>query len=83
MLKQLLLKNPEYVQGTTVGYCDVFARGQGIEFEYEVNGQKFRNCNTFHPVSKDSIIVPGGKYQVRYSVKFPGLGRMNFRLKAE
>jgi hypothetical protein len=65
-----------------VGYCEVFARGQGIEFEYEVNGQKFRNCNTFHPVSKDSIIVPGGKYQVRYSAKFPGAGRMNFRLKS-
>ena len=76
-----LLKKPEYIQGTTVGYCTVFARGQGIEFEYEVNGQKFRTCNTFHPVSKDSIIVPGGKYQVRYSNKFPGKGRMNFRLK--
>ena len=76
-----LLKKPEYIQGTTVGYCTVFARGQGIEFEYEVNGQKFRTCNTFHPVSKDSIIVPGGKYQVRYANKFPGKGRMNFMLK--
>ena len=73
-----LLKNPEYVQGTTVGFCNVFARGQGIEFEYEVAGQKFSNCNTFHPVSKDSIIVPGGKYMVRYSKKIPGAGRMNF-----
>ncbi len=78
-----LLKGPEYVQGTTIGYCNVFARGQGIEFEYEVNGQKFRNCNTFHPVSKESIIITGGKYMVRYSLKFPGSGRMNFRLKAE
>ncbi len=76
-----LLKHPEYVQGTTLGYCDVFARGRGIEFEYEVNGQKYRNCNTFHPVSKDSIVVPEGKYQVRYSLKFPGSGRMNFRMK--
>lgn len=73
-----LLRNPEYVQGTTVGYCNVFARGQGIEFEYEVAGQKFSNCNTFHPVSKDSIVVPGGKYMVRYSGKNPGAGRMNF-----
>lgn len=78
-----LLKNPEYVQGITVGYCDVFARGQGIEFEYEVNGRKFRCCNTFHPVSKDSVVVPGGKYMIRYSVKFPDLGRMNFRKKME
>jgi hypothetical protein len=78
-----LLKNPEYVRGNTVGYCDVFARGRGIEFEYEMNGQKFRNCNTFHPVSKDSIIISGGKYMVRYSLKFPGSGRMNFRQRAE
>ncbi len=78
-----LLSKPEYVQGTTIGYCNVFARGQGIEFEYELNGQKFRNCNTFHPISKGSIVVPGGMYQVRYSAKFPGSGRMNFRKKAE
>ncbi|MBI5857720.1 MAG: hypothetical protein HZB42_08715 [Sphingobacteriales bacterium] len=82
-VESALLKNPEYVQGTTIGYCNVFARGQGIEFEYEVNGQKFRNCNTYHPVSKDSIIVPGGKYEVRYSQKFSGKGRMNFRKKTE
>lgn len=78
-----LLRNPEYVQGTTIGYCNAFARGQGIEFEYEVNGEKFRNCNIFHPISKDSIVVPGGIYMVRYSSKFPDLGRMNFRIKAE
>lgn len=78
-----LLKNPQYTVGTTVGNCEVFARGRGIEFEYEVDGQKYRNCNTYHPVSKDSILVPGGKYQVRYSKKFPGSGRMNFRLKNE
>lgn len=77
-----LLKNPTYVQGTTVGYCEVFARGRGVEFEYEADGRKYRNCNTFHPVSKDSIVVPGGKYQVRYSKQFPGSGRMNFRLKS-
>lgn len=80
-IEAALLKSPQYVQGTTVGHCDVFARGKGIEFEYEVDGRKYRNCNTYHPVSKDSILVPGGKYQVRYSIKFPGSGRMNFRLK--
>ena len=32
-----LLKNPKYVHGTTIGYCSVFARGEGIEFEYELN----------------------------------------------
>ena len=74
-----LLKKPEYVTGTTVGYCEVFAKGRGIEFEYEIDGRKYRNCNTYHPVSKDSILVPGGKYQVRYSKQFAGKGRMNFR----
>ncbi len=78
-----LLKNPEYLQGKTVRYCNVFAVGQGIEFEYEVNGQTYRNCNTFHPVPKDSITVPGGIYMVRCTQKFPGEGRMDFSRKAE
>ena len=78
-----LLKNPKYVQGTTIGYCSVFARGEGIEFEYELNGKKFRNCNTFHPIPKDSIVVPVGKYMVRYSEKFSDAGRMNFKMKAK
>ncbi|MCC7233508.1 MAG: hypothetical protein IT242_11235 [Bacteroidia bacterium] len=77
-----LLKYPEYVTGTTTGTCSVFARGQGIEFEYEINGQTYRNCNTYYPVSKDSIVVPGGKYQVRYTNKFPDKGRMDFRIHA-
>lgn len=81
-IESALLNKPEYVSGTTIGFCNVYAKGQGIEFEYEVNGRKFHNCNTFHPVSKDSIVVPGGKYQVRYSRKFPGSGRMDFSLKA-
>lgn len=74
-----LLRVPLYIPGTTTGYCSVFAEGQGIEFEYEINGRKFRGCNTFHPISKDSIKVPGGKYQVRYAEKFPEKGRMNFQ----
>ena len=78
-----LLKNPEYVTGITIGYCSEFARGEGIGFEYEVNGQKFRNCNTYHPISKDSIVVPGGKYMVRYSEKFSDAGRMNFKMPSD
>ena len=77
-IEATLLKSPQYVYGTTIGFCDVFAKGRGIEFEYEVNGQKFRNCNTYHPISKDSLIVPGGKYMVRYSQKYPDQGRMDF-----
>lgn len=82
-IEAALLKAPEYVQGTTVGYCSVFAEGNGIEFEYEVDGQKYHNCNTYHPISKDSIIVPGGVYRVRVSKRFPGQARMDFskRLK--
>ncbi len=78
-----LLKSQEYVPGITLGYCSVFALGTGIEFEYEVNGQKIRCCNTFHPISRDSIKVPGGKYIVRYSEKFPDEGRINFKVRAE
>ena len=78
-----LLKNSEYTSGLTIGFCSAFARGEGIEFEYDVNGVKYRNCNTFHPISKDSIIVPGGKYLVRYSKLYPAKGRMDFKREAQ
>lgn len=73
-----LLEHPVYVEGTTIGYCSVFARGTGIEFEYELGGKKYKRCNTFYPVPKDSIQVPGGKYKVRCSEKFRDSGRMIF-----
>ena len=76
-----LLKNPVYVTGTTIDYCNVFAEGRGIEFEYELNGIKYRNCNTFQPITIDSIKIPGGKYRVRASTSFPGKGRMDFNKK--
>ncbi len=78
-----LLKHPEYVTGVTTGYCSVFAEGKGISFEYEMNGKRYQNCNTFHPIPEDSIIVPNGKYLVRVAKEFPDEGRMNFRKKAE
>ncbi|NUM31192.1 MAG: hypothetical protein HUU47_02575 [Bacteroidetes bacterium] len=74
-----LLKHPLYVEGTTIGYCSVFGRGEGIEFEYEIDGIKYRCCNTYHPVSRDSIVVPGGKYKVRYTKKYLNKGRMVFK----
>ena len=78
-----LLSAPMYTPGTTVGFCHVFAKGKGIEFEYEVNGNKYKNCNTFHPIPIDSIKVPDGKYSVRYSERFPEEGRIDFHKKAE
>lgn len=78
-----LLKRPEYVTGTTIGYCSVFALGAGIEFEYYANGQKIRCCNTYHPISKDSIVAIGGKYIVRFSGEFPEDGRMNFKMRTK
>ena len=83
LVEGAMLRNPQYVKGSTIGYCSVFALGKGIEFEYEINGKKFRNCNTFYPIPKDSIKVPGGEYSVRYSQRFPDRGRMNFQKKAE
>lgn len=77
-IEEALLESPVYVEGTTIGYCSVFARGTGIEFEYELDGKKYRQCNTFYPVPKDSIKVPGGKYRVRCSEKFRDRGRMVF-----
>lgn len=77
-IEQALWKHPAYVVGITTGYCQVFARGKGIVFEYEVDGKKYKNCNTFYPIPQDSIVVPGGKYSVRYSTGFQGEGRMDF-----
>ncbi len=77
-----LLKNPQYTTGITSGYCDAFARGEGVEFQYEADGVSYSNCNTFHPISKDSIVVPGGKYFVRYSKQHPDKGRIDFKRPA-
>jgi hypothetical protein len=78
-----LLYAPKYTPGFVIGYCQAVARGKAIEFEYEVAGIKYTNCNTFHPIPVDSIQVPGGKYLVRYSEKYPGKGRMDFNKKIE
>jgi len=78
-----LLRHPVYVKGTTTGYCKVFARGTGIEFEYELDGKKYRACNSFYPVPKDSIQVPGGIYMVRCSERVKDKGRMVFKKTGE
>jgi len=80
-IEDALLKDSKYVPGKTIRFCNVFALGQGVLFEYEVNGQTYRCCNTFHPVPVDSIPVPGGVFMVRYSLKFPAKGRMDFNKK--
>lgn len=79
IIERSLLRNPKYITGTTLGYCSVTGLGEGIEFEYEINGRKYRNCNTYYPIFKDSIIVPNGKYLVRYSEKDVTDGRMDFK----
>lgn len=74
-----LLHDGIYVTGTTLRYCEEFAKGVAIEYEYEVDGVKYSNCYAYHPVPKDQIKVPGGKYKVRVSRKYPDKGRMVFR----
>ncbi len=73
-----LLMYPEYTEGTTVEFGNVFMRGEGIIFEYEVNGIKYRNCNTFHPVSRSGIVVPGGRFMVRHAEGFESEGRIDW-----
>jgi hypothetical protein len=73
-----LLLAPQYATGTTLGFCQAFARGKGIEFQYEVDGASYTNCSTFHPRKIDEIKVPKGRYRVRYSQQYPGKGRMDF-----
>ncbi len=77
-----LLNHAEYVTGITNGFCQEFAKGAAIEFEYELDGVKYANCNTYHPVPKDKITVPGGKYYVRVAKKYPEKGRMDFNKPA-
>lgn len=83
LVEAALLRHPLYVMGTTMGYCNVFAEGEGIEFEYEVNGTKFVGCSTFHPIARNKIIVPGGKYKVRTTPLHPEQGRMEFNSISE
>jgi hypothetical protein len=73
-----LLSSDQYVVGTTIGMCQVFVRGQGIEFEYQVDNKTYRNCNTSHPIPMSDINVTGGEYYVRYSARYPDKGRMDF-----
>jgi len=73
-----LLLAPTYTTGATSGFCQAFARGKGIEFQYEVDGVTYTNCSTFHPLTVDEIKVPQGHYRVRYSERYPAKGRMDF-----
>ena len=78
-----LLRSKEYTIGTTMSLCQVFVRGEGIEFEYSVGGEIYRNCNTSHPIPISEITVPNGQYSVRYSTRFPDKGRMDFTNSVE
>lgn len=78
-IENQLLNHAEFTKGTTLGFCEVFAKGKGIEFKYVVEGVTYQNCNTFHPVKLVEIDVPEGHYMVRYSKRYPGKGRMDFK----
>jgi len=78
-----LLNSDQYVIGTTIGLCHVYVRGQGIEFEYQVDGQTYRNCNTSHPIPIGEVDAVGGKYYVRFSLDYPDCGRIDFRKPLE
>jgi len=73
-----LMDSDQYVIGTTIGMCHVFVRGQGIEFEYQIENKTYRNCNISHPIPIGDVDVPGGEYYVRYSTNYPERGRIDF-----
>ncbi|MBK8501849.1 MAG: hypothetical protein IPL46_06365 [Saprospiraceae bacterium] len=73
-----MLVAPLYVEGRTTGMCQVFARGKGIGFEYEVSGKKYVGCDTYHPMKLEDLMVPDGYYYVRYSQNYPDQGRIDF-----
>lgn len=74
-----LLNSSNYTIGTTLGICQVFARGSGISFEYNIGPNKYLGCSTSHPIPMDSLTIEGGKYFVRFSNKYPDKGRIDFR----
>jgi hypothetical protein len=76
LLEYNILTNYQYVEGTTIGYCNPGESGRGIEFEYILNGQRYTNCNTYNAINK--IKVPGGKFKVRVSEFAPSIGRIDF-----
>jgi hypothetical protein len=76
ILEYNILRNFTYVEGTTLHYCRSGKSGQGIEFEYHLNGKRFTNCNTHNPLQE--IKVPGGKFKVRVSKFAPDIGRIDF-----
>jgi len=81
-IEAALLKNPQYIIGTTKGFCKTYGQSN-IDFEYEINGKKFEGCNTYSPIPQSSIITNGGRYLVRYSNKYPEGGRMDFTKPAK
>ncbi|MDH3649753.1 MAG: hypothetical protein OEQ53_08720, partial [Saprospiraceae bacterium] len=50
-----MLRSEKYVIGTTLGFCQVFAQGKGIEFQYQVEGRVYKNCIAPHPIPIDQI----------------------------
>ena len=78
-----MLKSAQYVIGKTTGVCHVFARGKGVSFEYKIQGKVYENCNTFHPIKLEDIVVSGGKYNVRYAPQYPDQGRIDFSRRME
>lgn len=72
-----LLASDKYATGITTGLCEAFALGNGVEFKYTISGVTYTNCDAYHPISIDSIIVPDGKYYVRYADKYPEQGRID------
>ncbi len=78
-----LLHSSRHVIGNTVEFCQVFARGKGISFEYEIQGKTYYGCNTYHPIPIENIIVPNGKYVVRYADIAPSNGYMDFGKPAD
>lgn len=81
-IERHLLYHPMYVTGSTLEYGSVFLKGEGVVFEYTVQDRTYRNCNTFHPIPKSQIVVPDGRYMVRYAEGFESEGRIDLRRPA-
>lgn len=69
---------PGFAEGHTTGTCEQALRGKALAYEYEVGGQTYKRCQTYHPMALSEIQAEGGVYWVRYSPKYPWRGKIYF-----
>lgn len=67
--------NYTFVKGKITGFCTTEKKEAGVLFEYEINGNRYTNCNAFFPFPKDSLKI-NAECNVRVNLMEPQDGRI-------